>query len=62
MDFTYERMVSAIRFAKETGKKEQDRLFEAVRAMRFYGFIDERTYDAFLVHWVTEMTAEQKGN
>lgn len=55
MNFTYEQVVSSISFAKETGKEELDRLFESVRTMRFYGFIDEETYDSFCKQWTIEL-------
>lgn len=51
MNFTHEQMSAAIKFAKETGVKELDRLEESVRMMRFYGFIDEATCDAFYEEW-----------
>ena len=51
MNFTFEQMVAAIKFAKSTDKKELNRLWEAVRAMRFYGFIDQATYDVFCEEW-----------
>lgn len=55
MKFTVENMIATVKSAPE---EDYQKLFESFRMMRFYGFIDGETFDAFCEAWNNEKLYE----